>query len=205
MIIIFIGLYLRNFNKNKIIKQLILYSSIPVFIAWLFAQISPIYHHRYFLFGGMFFIILFAWGFDRIIAKVYFKKIVTCVVILLILGIGALGLPILFKDQTYVVGESANFIMNENKDKTDYAILHTSTFSQTPYKYYFRNYNVTNYLLTNLTTKQLFTAGGSAIKDHEIVGDNFIEEYNETRLYIASDRLIRDVVWESGGLFVSLK
>jgi hypothetical protein len=68
-------------------------------------------------------------------------------------------------------------LKNHLKPDQTYDLVHVTTFSQTSFKYYFRDYpNVRNRLLTNLTKFERFTAGGSVVKDYELVTKESLPE-----------------------------
>ena len=86
-------------------------------------------------------------------------------------------------------------------------VYHTSTFSQSPMKYYLREKLVLNLLKTNLTQQQLFTAGGSVVKDYEIVNNT---ECDNVCYYVMEKSRYQQqpddtVIYDSGGLLIIKK
>lgn len=99
--------------------------------------------------------------------------------------------------------DSARFIYNETgNNSVMYATVHTSPFSQTPYKFYIPNRPT--YLLTNLTKEQRFTSGGAVINDWEIIHNMSELDFLNYSIYGVSDRpLSKDIIFEEGGLYVA--
>jgi uncharacterized membrane protein len=182
---------------NPIYVQFCLYLVMPVVIMWGISQVFPFYHHRYFLFGGIGFFVLVAWGIDKIAEK--FKDIHHFFIGFWIILVW-LNLSSFTSSFNHEISDSAIALQNQTMNQTDIIIIHTSTFSQSPYKVYLPYAD--NYLITNLTEEQLFTAGGSVVEDYEIIRK--ITEMKSKNLFAVSDRIVFDeIIWSKGGLYVT--
>jgi len=206
-------IYKSTKAKDFRLKHWVLFGQgvIPVLILFIISQFNPIYHHRYFLFGAIPLIILFSVLLVKFIStrsKNIKSKNVTfslvCIVFLFVGVFGSLNLNF-----NYELRDSFVFIknrINEDPLNNSYAIIHTSTFSQSPYKVYFYGDDVDNFLITNISTKRLFTAGGSVINYGEKITLKEAMSLNVDRVYFVSDKKIGDVVvWSGEGLFVTRK
>jgi len=208
---IFIFIFFKVFFEGKFEDKhlLLIYQGLlPIIIMFVVSQVHPIYHHRYFLFGGMSILILFAVSVTRFsnTLKTNDNKSLFLLIIALLVFSG--GFMQSSDDFDFELRDSATFLKNVIETDifyNEYIIVHTSTFSQSPYKVYLKdNYNVQNILLTTLTEKQLFTAGGSVINDGEIIRD--ISELSNVTgtIYFVSDKPLKEkVIWEEGGLYIT--
>lgn len=192
LILAFVGLFWGCYKKDKNIIYFTFILLIPIISVWIFSQFFAFYHHRYFIFGG---IGLFVGG-GYIIDKI--NKIMNDLSIFVIFIIFALFitiLPVYTDNINTELRDSAFFMM----DKPDLPIIHDSTFSQSPYKVYLPNR--IHYLLTNLTREQLFTAGGSVVKDAEILRN--ITDYKGS-YYLISANIYQgnNKIYENGGLYI---
>lgn len=140
--------------RNRINIFYLLLFIIPVLLMFAVSQWVIIYHHRFFLFYsiGLYAIIANA------VVQVSFKyayMAITLLSALLVFGLIIMPgyLPHELKDSSKTITDSR-------------PIYHLSPFSQTPYKFYLPDNP--NYLVTNLTKQQRFTAGGAIIHDWEI-------------------------------------
>lgn len=176
----------------------------PVIIVWLISQSSPMYHHRFFLF--------FAIGLYLIIAQVInilFKQNK----FLQVLGWGLLIFFILLLCSSFDymrdhptddIYKSTKFMKTRFNQTDTIYFIHINTFTQTPYKYYFRDYpNVKHLLLNNLTQKQLFTAGGSIVKPEERINITQLPKH----FYYVTDTVNYkydkdNVIYDKGGLII---
>jgi hypothetical protein len=184
-------------RATKTYMQFSMYLFFPIIFMWLFSQYFAFYHHRYFLFGGVAFFIMVAWGIDKIAER--FKDIHYFFIGIWLI-IAVLNLNNFMLNFNHEISDSAYFLQNETINKTDINVIHTSTFSQTPYKVYLPN--ATHFLFTNLTTQQLFTAGGSVVEDDEIIRN--ITEVEGKNVYAISDeRIFEKTIYEKGGLYVT--
>ena len=113
----------------------------------------------------------------------------------------------------YELRDSSNYlkrVIDGDSFNNSYVFIHTSTFSMTPYKIYFKDYNnVENYLCSELTRKQLFTTGGSVVSDFELLSYNetcerFNNQVDGRYVYFISDKELKEVVlWQRDGLIVT--
>ncbi len=169
-VVIFVVVFLLSLFVLKQIelKHLLLFV-LPVFLCFLISVcVTPIFHPRFFLFFAFGLYVFVAEAFERIILFSSKPKffIGSFVLLLFIFSLVA-GLISFQRDQNNELFE-AQLKMKSFINKTDHVVfIHTSPFSQSPFRYYFRDYNnVKNLLYTNLTTKQLFSAGGSVIPEY---------------------------------------
>lgn len=188
-------------DLDKRILQFSLYLILPVILMWTISQAMPFYHHRYFLFGGISFFILLGWSADTLNKKL--GKDIDMFILAIWLVLFIMGMTAFYNSFNTELYDSAVFLYNHTDNGTqDFAIVHTSVFSQSPYKVYY--IGVDNYLLTNMTRQELFTAGGSVINNHEIRHNlSFVNEINKT-VYAISDRIVGDeIIYTEGGLYVT--
>ena len=189
-------IYFRKKIDMKYV-QFAMYLFVPVIIMWTISQVIPFYHHRYFLFGGIGFFVLVGWGVDKIAER--FKEIDTFFLGMWIILV-FFGFSTFVESFDHELFNGAYFLQNETMNESGVAIIHTSTFSQTPMKVYLPY--AKHYLLTNLTREQLFTAGGSAVEDYEIIRN--ISEVDAENIYgISNKRLFRWTIYEGDGIYVT--
>jgi len=207
----FIVLFVKVFWKKTIEDKhwLLIYQGfLPIAILYFVSQFNPIYHHRYFLFGGISIMILFSVCVIEFIKSLKSNNQQSLFMLYILLLVFAIGTLQSSDDYNFELRDSSQFLKNVIETdyfENDYVIVHTSTFSQSPYKVYFKdNHNVKNLLLTNLTEKQLFTAGGSVIEKEEVIRTkDLLQSYNAT-FYFVSDKLLAEkVVFEKGGLYIT--
>ena len=111
-------------------------------------------------------------------------------------------------NQKYEIGDSVKFLQNSTYLENNPIFIHSSPFSQTPYKVYLPDYE--HYLVTNLTRKQLFSAGGEAINyENEYYNDwGFSKEYDNI-IYITGvkqhDKKEYNEIYDKGGLYIYQK
>jgi hypothetical protein len=170
-----------------------LFFFMPIGIVWGISQLHPMYHHRFFLFYSF----ALYWLVAPVIAYAWKKNwLGTMLFLTATIMIPTSYAYIHFADnQSHELSRSAS-VVRDYLQIEPLPIVHETTFSQTPYKYYLRDLNVTNYLRTNLTEKQRFTAGGSVIEPGELNPD--IDQY----LLISSKILPYQVIYQGGGLHV---
>ena len=200
------GFYFLFLKKLPIFHILMFF--IPVILVWLISQIHPFYHHRFFLF--------FSFSLYILVAKIFENLIKNKKFILVWSGFFLLGIFFsLFLFSTMLLPSTLPNELHESQaelkkslDKENYYVfIHQSPFSQTPMKYYFKDWNTIHYLDTSLTKKERFTAGGSVIEDWEILDDD--EEYfcfdaciylKEKGNYIPDSK--DKIYYDNGGLIV---
>jgi len=205
VIFLFIGTlpFLLHFlirrERNKFYLIILL---TPIIFVFLISQFHPLYHHRFFLFYSFAFYIIIAKTITYYFLnlKGYYQNVLFVIFIIAVVLINSFTLT-LYDDSMDRELYEAQLELKEEiffKNK-EVIILHTSPFSQTPLKYYMRDYNVKNLLKTNLTKRQLFSAGGSVIKDYEIVnqveGKHFV--VTESSKYDSGR-----IIYTKGGLIV---
>lgn len=157
-----------SFKPTKMTFFLYAFFFIPVLTLFLmsFSKSHPMYHHRYFLFYAIALYILVALALDNFSRK--YPKL--SLVLAVLIGICLINsMCYTMEHQTQDLYNAQKFMKTQISPFDDIAIIHTASFSQTPFKYYFRDYNAKQLLLTNMNRKELFTAGGSVIKDDEII------------------------------------
>ena len=213
LILISIFFYLINiYWKRKEHLFFLSLFSVPVILLWLISQITPVYHHRFFLFYAFALYIVIARG----LAKGLIHKHKFYISIILI---GVLISSLLFGVATYndneekELYESQKFIKHlfsylekNTLMNKEYVFIHESPFSQSPYKYYFREYNLEHYLLTNLSKKERFTAGGSVIEYYEIINKKDLDKFKD-KIFIQSKENYKYqendiIIYDNGGLFI---
>lgn len=153
--IIVAGMPFWKLQYINILKQLLAYILVPVVVMWIVSQQFAFYHHRYFMFGGVFVFALFGYSYVQLSRQLKIMKLLPIVMLSFVL----MNLPV----YTTPLKDSASLIQIDDK----LPIVHTSSFSQSPYKVYLPDYD--HYLLTGLTKEKRFTAGGSVIEDNEVL------------------------------------
>ena len=204
--ILFICLWIASFRlKHHPIFHYMMFF-IPVVIVWAISQIHPLYHHRFFLFYSWAFYILIAQVIEIYIQNKKWNWIAYIFggVLVTLLFISFLGLPATLPTE---LNEAQQQLKNVLDKDSKYAFIHQSPFSQTPMKYYFRDWKTFHFLNTTLTKKQRFTAGGSVIKDWEILNSNdkvycydgcIFVEAKANQIFDADDI----IYYDNGGLIV---
>jgi len=159
---------------------------VPVMVVWLISQLSPMYHHRFFLFFSLGLYLIIAQIIDTFLNHNF--KFKTIGIFLLICFYILLGSSFVYLKHNPVddLYNSQVFMKTQINQSDNIMIIHTATFSQTPYKYYFRDYpNIKQMLITNMDVKARFTAGGSVIKDNELLNETDLPQH----FYYLSDSL----------------
>jgi len=188
--------------KHKILLYQFL---IPIGCLFIISLMTPIYHHRYFLFGGISIIILFA---DLLSKSMKIKEsleVVGSFIIIILFIISFLSYINMSNNLDYELRDSSNFISKVVDDRYNYTLIHSTTFSYTPFTVYLRDYdNIKNVLCTNLTERQLFTFGGSAVRHYDSI-ENCTKKYQDNVYFIDDKQIGEVVVWQRDGLIVSRK
>ena len=214
ILLIFISIFFYLINiywKQK--RQLFFLSlfSVPVILLWLISQITPVYHHRFFLFYAFALYIVIARGLAKGLIHKY-KFYISIILIGVFISTLFFGIYTYNENEEKELYESQKFIKHlfsyiekQNFNK-EYVFIHESPFSQTPYKYYFRDYNLEHYLLTNLTKKERFTAGGSVIENYEIINKKDLDKFKD-KIFIQSKENYKYqesdiIIYDNGGLFI---
>jgi len=180
---------------------------LPVVLLFLISQIHPLYHHRFFLFYSFAIYILLAQTIAYLISNKGYKSLLGAFFLisfflLLVFSMGLL--PSVIPKELY----ESQLTLKNSLDKTNkYVFIHKSPFSQTPMKYYFRDWNIINLLNTSLTKKQRFSAGGSVIEDWEVISANeTIYCYGGCIFFLESARYKEkpehEIYYNKGGLVV---
>ena len=201
--IFFTGLVFYYFYKTKPEPFYYMFFLIPVGMLWLISQLSPLYHHRFFLFYAPALYIIIA----STISYYWERNKHLGLVLYLIFGLlFAYSSGMYDKAITTELHDSQLVLKNYLDPNLEYTFIHRSPFSFTPYSYYFRDWNVHNMLDTNLNKIERFTAGGSVIKDYQIIiNKNLINCYDgcyyihENWLPIPEDSTF---IFNEGGLVV---
>jgi len=201
-------------QRTKIKYELLMIFTIPVLFMWLVSHLIPIYHHRFFLFFSFALYMLFGGLFSEILNTENKKKAVgLCLIFILFIAL-SLSSVIKMKDtlpkEIYKSQKKLKQMIRTN-DKV--VFVHTSPFSQTPYKYYFMGYqNIKHLLRTDLTERERFTAGGSVISENEILTEsrfisltNYILVTDNKTFDIYKNKLgynLDNIIFDDGGLVV---
>lgn len=192
------GLALYYHLKRKLPDNLLLslsYLFIPITLMWVINRLGLIsmYHHRYFLFGGMFLFVVAAYGMSKI------GKVVQD---MLKVGFVLIGLAFLINYPSEIsrpVYDSAQFIDEPGRIN----IVHTSQWSQSPYKWLLPEHN--HYLITEVPRDQRFTAGGTVIMDWEVVpmtDQGFMMPDKPYYLVTDQETIGGDIIYAKEGLIV---
>jgi hypothetical protein len=181
-------------------KHLIAWFFIPLTLMWLLAQFKPFYHHRFFLFFSFALYLLLAiritWFYDEHIQVSFYAAII---LVGLTLFIGTMTMNLWVQHDI----QDATAVLKPLLKSGD-IIVHSSPFSGTPLKYYLRNYDVENLLVTNLTTRQLFTAGGAVISEYEVFRTfDEVKALNKTTYYMGDEYVNGKTIYDYNGLRVT--
>lgn len=196
------GLGMALFSKFEFGKRgrlMLFYAIVPVIIMWCISQFFPFYHHRYFIFGGVFLFVAIAHGFiimDKVYEDYHHVAYALCILFMII------GIPSFHSILNHELADGSDAISIDAQN-VSFAVIHESPFSQTPMKVYLPEGR--HILVTNLTEDMLFTAGGSVITDHcyDIscaykIADNY------DKIYYVSDRYQerKEIIFNEGGLWI---
>ncbi len=216
--LLYVIYYECKFRLSK--AHLLLFCSyfIPILTLFIISQFKPIYHHRYFLFGGVFIIIFISDLISKIMKEepVIVPYMISALILIVMLCFASYNLTV--DNKSTEIQDSLSFlgyVINNDNLNNSYLLVHTSPFSYTPYIYYSKSVfndnknkeNINNILLTNLTPEILFTMGGSVIDSDKLFFNE--EEINKlikgnTYIYFISDKAIKDVIiWEQKGLIIT--
>lgn len=208
--LIILGLIKYRHEIDKRLIQFMIYLVLPIITMWVISiSFFPMYHHRYFLFGGISIFVLMGWATSQLELekKDYELAVIAFFAVFIIFS----QRPVLASLNTELI-DSSLFLYNYTGNNTeDYILIHTSPFSQSPYKVYYPNR--VNLLKTNLSRANLFTAGGSVIEDYEIIRtiNNLTEDirqyhtyFKNHSLYLVSDRAGEgEIIYDKGGLYIT--
>jgi len=196
-ILVFYGAYIFLWKHNFKYNQYVLYLFFPPLIMWIISQFFPFYHHRYFLFGGLSFFILLGYTLDKIDLKKKDLGLFLASLWMIVLVFTYPGFKESFNTELI---DSAYNISGDVKDY-DY-FIHTSSFSYLPYEVMYPE--KIHILLTNLTRRELFTAGGSVIDPIYIYHWDYDFLLENKSLIGVSDRpLFENIIYSEGGLYVT--
>jgi len=195
--VIFFAIRMFRDKFDMKIQQFIYYLFIPIVLMWIISQVFPFYHHRYFLFGGLSFFILLGWAFDKFDS--YSKD----------MGLFGVSIWLIFLIFTFpaFIGsfntelfEANNYLQNITKSND--VFLHTTTFSYLPFQVFYPDNQ--HFLVTNLTTDQQFTCGGSVINPEDLkTSFDFVSEINGSIYGISDKKVFPTVLLNVRGLYVT--
>jgi uncharacterized membrane protein len=191
---IIIGLIYFHKKLDRRDAQFIMYATVPVITMWLISQAMPFYHHRYFLFGGIGIYALFG-----VVTHFCEERWPESYIAVLgtLMALTFLTVSAIPAAENTEISSAAIYI--EKLNITDFATVHTSQFSQTPFRVYFPDNRA--FLLTNFTEEQRFTAGGAVIEDADIIHSLSDVHYNGT-LFFVSDVPTGHPLYNANGLWV---
>lgn len=202
-LLLFLGLIAFRKKIDLKLKQFIYYLFFPVILMWVISQIFPFYHHRYFLFGGLSIFILLGWVFKQMDSITKDFGYIFIGIYLLMLLVSYPSFIDSFNTELYESSVYTSVYM-DLQDFEEVVFIHQSTFSYLPYRYYFPNHE--HYLITTLTKEQLFTAGGSPIDFNYLKNDTQgIFQDDKTYLAISNEKIYVELIYETGGLYVTKK
>ena len=173
------------------------YLFFPVAGMWFLNQVGiQMYHHRYFLFGGMF-IFLFA-GYS--LGKIHQNtKVIGTINVVFILLVASNLILFSTPQVSSPVYDSAMMIDEPGRAN----IVHTSQWSQSPYKWLLPEHN--HYLVTDVNRSARFTAGGSVIMDWEVLPKvNGTFKMPKKPYYFVTDQntIGGEIIYDKEGLMV---
>ena len=162
---------------------------VPQILGLLINNFFSVYHHRFFIFSlwGFLVVVLrsfYIWYYKSY--KLRFLELAFPLIIILVVY----KLLFFYSNAMTELVDVNSFILENDFCSEDYFVLHESPFSSVATQYYFRvnNCSLNNVLLTNLTVKQLGSAGGSVIPVDKIIRDLKFLPSNEG-LYFRSDEM----------------
>ena len=191
---------LIKFRKDLDKRHLLwaMYLVIPIITMWIISQFIPFYHHRYFLFGAVGLYAILGWTVHKIANKwnTYDQAYLGMFIVLVFLGSN-----FFMQSFNYEISDSVQWLHNHD-NTSEFATIHSSTFSQSTYKVRFPNQ--THYLWTNLTRQMLFTAGGEVINYDTEYYNNFDDIPKNQTTYWVSNKVIvgEKTIYSKGGLFI---
>jgi hypothetical protein len=180
---------------------------IPVTFQWLFSQFHPMYHHRFFLFFSFSLYILIAYGItaglkEKRKIQYIIKKWAGLLIYLAFLFLLVIYTTITPQFLPHELRDASDFLKEYTRGQP-FSTVHTSPFSMTPFRYYFLDDKMTAYLVTNLSVKMLYTAGGAVIP-MENVYHNISDVPKSNFSFWISDHQIpnQKTLFNEGGLYV---
>lgn len=178
---------------------------LPVLLMFLISQVFAFYHHRYFLFGGIFLFFLMGNVIHLFSKQNFMKGFVITIFFFLMLNV---EYGYIIDNQKYEIGDSVKFLQNSTYLENNPIFIHKSTFSMTPMKIYLKDYE--HYIVTNLTRKQLFSAGGEAINyENEYYNDWVFSKEYDNIIYITGGKQYGkekyNEIYDKGGLYIYQK
>ena len=196
--LIMFGVLLLFINKRNMFLVALFF--VPIIFTWMISQVHQIYHHRFFLFYAPAIYILIGDGMQRFYySEKFFKNVFMILLFFLSIGVFLTSNARMIDALPDEIHDSQKFLKEHYIDENETTfIVHVSSFSSTPYNYYFRDYNVLNFLKTNLTERQLFTAGGSVIPDWSIINNTI--DFKQYYLVTHNVMLDEKQIWNEGGL-----
>lgn len=182
----------------------------PVLLMALISQFHPMYHHRFFLFFAFGLYISFVQGISNLMqARVpvwghrnMFKVLGTMFyfIILLVFIVELFHVP--ERLPTEIADAQARL---KQVIQPGDIIMHETPFSYTPLRYYFRGMPVEQVLLTNLSERVLYTAGGAVLR-HDDIYSSLAEVQrfagDRTIYYVGGEGIYGNTIFEEGGLYV---
>jgi hypothetical protein len=155
--------YRKDLNPNHL--QFALYLIVPILTLWLLGvtKFIVMFHPRYFIFGGIGIFVLAGWSLVKMAENT--EQIDSC-------GICFYGVLVFFAFNCgfgvafqHDIIDTTIFLQNETSNikgcMTHCTFIHSTQGTQSPYRVYYPN--TKQYLISNLTEKEEFTRGGSAI------------------------------------------
>ena len=191
---------LIKFRKKLDKRHLLwgMYLVIPIITMWIISQFIHFYHHRYFLFGAVGLYALVGWSVYQISLK--WKSYEQAYLGMLIF-LAVFSTNFFVQSFNTEIAEGVDWLY-EYDNSSDFATVHTSQFSSSPFHVYFPNQY--HYLITNYTEKQTFTAGGSILDFENEVFTSLADVPRTQKLYWVSNRQIAgaELLYSKGGLYI---
>ncbi|MCJ7816852.1 MAG: glycosyltransferase family 39 protein [Candidatus Aenigmarchaeota archaeon] len=180
----------------------------PVTFQWVFSQIHPMYHHRFFLFFSFSLYILIAYG----IAAVFDEKNKRIRTIKKYAGMGIYALMLVCLIYNMFITpqalphelRDASVVLRENVKPYD-IILHSSSFSQTPFRYYLRDIQLYQLIMNNLTEREQYSAGGAVVERNSVYRSlEDVKAFAGDRpIYYVGDKYYKGTtLFAEGGLYI---
>jgi len=180
-----------------------MYAVLPILTMWVISQFMPFYHHRYFLFGSIGIFALFGWAATAISnrRRIVYDFMMAALIITVFFSYSFF----IATFNTELMDSSAALYNVTNNATDDFITVHYNTFSQSPIKAYFPGHRA--YLISNLSRKELFTAGGSVVGEDEKYPNlsEIVYENANKDIYIYDTMPAADgiVIFKEGGLYVT--
>lgn len=170
-------------SEQKPYYELMLFF-IPFAILWSLSYlVYPVYHHRFLLF--------FSFGLYVILGNVVerLSDMKPSMMSIHFIMMAMLVFSLLSYDDVLPTELRESQMELKTKIGQCSYIIHLSSFSMTPYNYYFRDECVINKLLTGLDETERFTAGGAVIEQDDVVTKDFFDRCTTTDCYMVIDGL----------------